>query len=310
MAHERLPVLAHDHAMIGLLDDDPAVGLGALVPLGAQILDIGEGRSPGLRRSTGLPRLPGLHRLPRPGLDALEGHGRLLASGSGLLLSHPRNNALLARLLLLLLRGLDLVGHDALLVLHRPRTRGLGLHWLLDHRLLRVLRPLLGDHALSLSRFRLLLLLLLLLLLHRLHGLARLPGLLRLRLHRLRLLARLPGLLRLRLRRLRLLARLLLLLLLWWGSLLDGGLRALGARMLGVLAALGRRILGDHDGSGRRCGRNAFGGQEPLRQRQRGNCRHRQQDAPAGRRHSSNFLENLGQDPLLALRRPFAGRTR
>jgi hypothetical protein len=138
---------------------------------------------------------------------------------------------------------------------------------------------------------------------------------------RLRLLADL----RLRLLGLRLLWLLLLLLLLlrlrlcllvdlglWlslgllWRSFLSRRLRAaaLGARMLRVLTA-SRRVLGDNDRPRRRRSRDAFGGHEPLRQRQCGNRRDRQQGAFAGRLYRSSFLKNLGQDPLLGVAAPF-----
>ena len=81
--------------------------------------------------------------------------------------------------------------------------------------------------------------------------------------------------------------------------------RPLGAGMLRVLTAFGRR-LGDHDGPRRRCGRDAFGGQEPLRQRQCGHRGDRQQGAL-----SSCFdLQDLRQVPLLGVAAPFGWRTR
>ena len=233
MAHESLAALAHDHPVVRLLDDDPAIGFRVLMPLGAQILDVREGGAADLHRS---PRLSRLHRLPRARLNPLEYLCGLLATpGSWLWLHLSGLNALLARLrlhldgliaarqhllslqrllapllLLRLLLLLLLCGLDTLLVLHRPRgrTRRLGLHRLLKNRLLRVLGPLLG--LLVLLRPRLLLKLRLCARRLRL-GLLRLRlGLLRLGLLRLRLLADL----RLRLLGLRLLWLLLLLLLL------------------------------------------------------------------------------------------------
>jgi hypothetical protein len=81
MADEGLPALAHDLPVIGLLDDDPAAGFGALVPLGAQILDVSEAWPAGRSRLSGSLGL--LDRrdpagLPRQGADTLEGQCGLL----------------------------------------------------------------------------------------------------------------------------------------------------------------------------------------------------------------------------------------
>ncbi|HEY2228079.1 MAG TPA: hypothetical protein VGI22_10135 [Xanthobacteraceae bacterium] len=97
MAHESLPVLAHDHPMIGLLDDDPTVGIRALVPLAAQILDVAEGD----HRAAGpcaarLLLSARKARLSRSGLGALESNRRPLATRllPGLTAAHHRLTSL------------------------------------------------------------------------------------------------------------------------------------------------------------------------------------------------------------------------
>jgi len=57
--------------MVGLLDDDPSAGLGALVPLVAQILHVDEDRTGGRPSRRG--------RLSGRWLDPLEGHRGLLS---------------------------------------------------------------------------------------------------------------------------------------------------------------------------------------------------------------------------------------
>jgi hypothetical protein len=197
--------------------------------------------------------------------------------------------------------GLPLRGQDALLGLHRRLA--LGLRWLprqglLNHRVLQVLRRLL--------RFRLLFWL-------------RLGGGPRLWLHLLvylwrrwrrwrwlRLGLRLLVYLWRRGRRwLRLRLRLLFWLRRRW--LLCGRLRgrllrrSLRAGMLRVLTAIGRGVLGNNDGPRRGRGRDAFGGQEPLRHGQRGHRRDRQQGVLSRR----SYLQNLRQVPLLGAAAPF-----
>jgi hypothetical protein len=339
MADEGLSAFAHDLPVIGLLDDDPAAGFRALVPLAAQLLDIGEAGH------------AGLGRLSRSRADALESLGGLLALRLLSRLSLGGLDALLAcgSRLRLSLRGLDAL---LALRLHRLPLRRLPLRRLSRRRL----KPLLaGWHLLALLG----LLTLLGLLALRLHGLAlgwldallvlyrrlawlRLPrrGLLnhrplrpfpvlglhllvglRLGRHRLRLL---PWwrrgrrrLLRLRLLPLRRRRRRLLGLrlrpwlrrLLLWRRLRSRLLllrRLLGAGMLRVLTASGRRVLGEDDRPRGGRGWDAFGRQEPLRHSQRGYGRDRQHGILSRRFH----LQNPRQVPLLALRRHSSGRAR
>ena len=92
VAHEGLAAFAHDLPVIGLLDDDPAAGFGALMPLGAQILHVAEGGPAcglsgllahrgdaleGLDRLAGVLLAGALHRLPA---DDLLAHARWLVS--------------------------------------------------------------------------------------------------------------------------------------------------------------------------------------------------------------------------------------
>jgi hypothetical protein len=229
-------------------------------------------------------------RLPHDGLIATGGHllalHRLLASrlrlpDDGLIATREHLLALLGRLASLRRHRLPLRGHDTLLVLDWPLARGLPLHRLLKHGLLLVL-----VHLWRRGRRRC--------------GLRLLPwGRRRLLLRLLRLYL---AVLRRGLLRLYLLADLRLLLLRCFrGRLLRRGLRA---RMLRVLTAFGRRVLGHDDRPRRRCGRDALGSQEPLRQRQCGHCRERQQGAFSRRLNSlMNLLrlclQNFGQGPLL-----------
>jgi hypothetical protein len=236
-----------------------------------------------------------LHGLPLRRLNALLAGDYLLA-----LLR------LLALGLALWLYGFPLCGQDALLSLYRRlawRLRRLSRHRLLNHRLLRVLGRLLGLRLLFWLRLgwrqlrlwgrrRLWL---------RLLVCWRLWGRRRLRLG-LRLLPGRRRLLRLRLRfwlrrRWRLLGRRLLCRRLR-GRLLR---RLLRAGMLRVLTAFGRRVLGHNNGPRRRRGRDAFGGEEPLRQCQRGHHRERQQGA-LSRRFD---LQDLRQVPLPGVAAPF-----
>jgi hypothetical protein len=127
MADEGLSAFAHDLPVIGLLDDDPAAGFRALVPLAAQVLDIGEaGRA-------------GLGRLSWSRADALESLGGLLALRLLSRLSLGGLDALLAcgSRLRLPLRGLDAL---LALRLHRLPLRRLSLRRLSWRRL----KPLLA----------------------------------------------------------------------------------------------------------------------------------------------------------------------
>jgi hypothetical protein len=231
-------------------------------------------------------------RLPDDGLIATGGHllalHRLLASllrlpDDGLIATREHLLALLGRLASLRRHRLPLRGHDTLLVLDWPLARGLPLHRLLKHGLLLVL-----VHLWRRGRRRC--------------GLRLLPWGWRRRRLLLRLLRLYLAVLRRGLLRLYLLADLRLLLLRCFrGRLLRRGLRA---RMLRVLTAFGRRVLGHDDRPRRRCGRDALGSQEPLRQRQCGHCRERQQGAFSRRLNSlMNLLrlclQNFGQGPLL-----------
>lgn len=210
-------------------------------------------------------------------------------------------------LLALRLHGLALGWLDALLVLYR-RLAWLRLprRGLLNHRPLRPF-PVFGLHllvGLRLGRHRLRLL----------PWWRRRRRLLRLRLLPLRRRRRLLRLRLLPLRRRR--RRLLGLRLRPWlrGLLLRRRLRSrllllrrlLRAGMLRVLTASGRRVLGEDDRPRGGRGRDAFGGQEPLRHGQRGYRRDRQHGILSRRFH----LQNPRQVPLLALRRHFSRRAR
>jgi hypothetical protein len=126
--------------MIGLLDDDPAAGFRALVPLGAQILDVyeaGPGRRGRLARrgrpsrawALGLLDRRDPAGLPGQGANALESLYRLLGL-PGLRLCLSRLDRLLAGLALRL-HGLPLRRLDGLLARYHP----LALLRLLDLRL-------------------------------------------------------------------------------------------------------------------------------------------------------------------------------
>src|SRR5580704_15233723 len=117
MAYEGLPALADDLPVVGFLDDDPAARFSVLMPLGAQILDVGEARGAGLGWLSGLRRLSGLRD------DTLEG---LLGLGlSGLL--DDRGLALDLEILLRLRLLLELRLPCGRLLNDRGLALGLGL---------------------------------------------------------------------------------------------------------------------------------------------------------------------------------------
>jgi hypothetical protein len=284
--------------MVGLLDDDPPAGLGALMPLAAQILDIDEDLRD--RRLTGLRGLSGRGRLSGQGLNPLEHHGLLLALALRAQLTRlsRRQRALplldhrvTSLLTLLLLRLALLLSLLQLLPLPGDRQVVLGLALALLHRCLALLHRRLALSGLRtlLARKRLSLALL--------HRRLALPG--------LRTLAGLPlwrrwglalALLQLRLPGRRLWAglRLSLLLDLWLlrPLLLGLGLlRSLRAGRLPGLTAFGGRRLG-----------RALGEHDSWHGGERRHHRERQQRLPM----SSFSLQSFGQDPLLRLRRRFA----
>jgi hypothetical protein len=313
--------------MVGLLDDDPPAGLGALMSLAAQILDIDEDLRD--RRLTGLRGLSGRGRLSGQGLNPLEHHGLLLALALRAQLTRlsRRQRALplldhrvTSLLTLLLLRLALLLSLLQLLPLPGDRQVVLGLALALLHRCLALLhrrlalsglRTLLARKRLSLALLRRLALL------HRRLALSGLRTLLagerlslallhrRLALPGLRTLAGLPlwrrwglalALLQLRLPGRRLWAglRLSLLLDLWLlrPLLLGLGLlRSLRAGRLPGLTAFGGRRLG-----------RALGEHDSWHGGERRHHRERQQRLPM----SSFSLQSFGQDPLLRLRRRFA----